>query len=127
METCKLCNGKGSVDDIYICHKCDGEGKTDWVTNAMHKNPPVPRTSIHLVNIRQVLRNTEKIVMESIIKGKFKDAVPKITGYLEIVERHNIIHDWMVQCNEANFYNIDVYIKPTRTVEMVRQTLKDLS
>ena len=33
---CSLCNGEGNYNHSnYVCEKCDGVGKVDWISNAI--------------------------------------------------------------------------------------------
>ena len=121
MEECRLCKGLGSIDKIYTCHKCDGTGKSDWVTNAMHKPEP-PRTALRLINIKQLLKQVEDIVFNGFITESLstRGVVERIKKYLFDAKSNHVIAEWRVVSDETNFHQIDVYVQPTRMVEFVK-------
>jgi len=118
---CHLCNGTGhDKQALYICDKCDGEGKVDWISKAITASKKM--SSLRLLNIKRAF-----ISMENIAMNNFPDVkliYKKIKKYSELLKNNHVIYDYLVIHDKTNNFNFDIYIQPSRTVEQCKLTLR---
>lgn len=121
---CPICNGTGNDERaIWICDKCDGEGKVDWVSQVVTRSIVERMSTLRRVNIRNILNHIKTNIAGEIFPN-IQNMKQQITSYLSTCQQNFAIDDFNVICDETNFHNIDIFIKPTRTTEQVRLTLK---
>lgn len=125
---CSRCEGTGMHDeDKYVCDKCLGEGKLDWVTDIMGR----PRTESVLdsVNVRQIMGYIRKVLNDEVSKDQpvtpiFIDHVSKIMETnLDFLESQRAIYNYDVTTCQKN-QSIGITIQPYRAAEFINMDVK---
>lgn len=112
--TCPICNGTGE-DELYVCEKCDGSGKVDWVSNAITRNKK--RTILERIDVKKVISSIKEIGFSedfaniNIFDKKMKNHLESLQVNKSIVD-YNVRSNWLSKC-------IDVSIKPVQSVEQI--------
>ena len=117
---CSSCKGVGhDKQAIYVCKKCDGSGKVDWVSNVMLRKRRM--TSMSRVNIRRLVLHIQKMVEDSVSNFDFIESTcEKLEDCLESLLTSRTIDDYKITRDQIkNTERIDISIKPTRTVEII--------
>ena len=114
---CKKCNGTGvDENEVYLCHKCDGEGKLDWISNAIEK--PIRMSSLRRVAIKRATCKLKKLAESNF--PNIDRIYSSMWSYLDTLQQHNVVYEFKVERNENVF---EVFIKPSRAVEIVKLNL----
>jgi len=117
---CPLCKGIGHDEQaIYVCKKCDGSRKVDWVSNVMLRKRKM--TSMSRVNIRRLVLHIQKMVEDSVSNFDFIESTcEELEDRLESLFISRTIDDYKITRDRIkNTERIDISIKPTRTVEII--------
>jgi hypothetical protein len=117
---CSSCKGVGhDKDEVYVCKKCDGIGKVDWVSNAMLRKRRM--TSMNRVNIRRLVLHIQKMVEDSVSNfDVIETTYEKLEDRLDSLLTKRAIDDYKITRDQIkNTERIDISIKPTRTVEII--------
>jgi len=118
---CPQCNGSGNdKDNVYVCRKCDGHKKVDWISNVVTRER---RTSaLHNINVRRLILHIQKMIENTFLEtctdmGKYLNGMgDNITECLNFLEKNKAISDHKV---EVGPNRIDVTIIPIRSVERI--------
>lgn len=114
---CSACNGTGE-DGAYICHKCQGEGVTDWITNAMFREKPV--SALDSINVKIMLNNLRKNIEENFLETSTVN-VRRIEEQLGYLKSSRALCDYKVSAIETpNEKCFNITIKPNRSIEMIQ-------
>lgn len=114
---CNKCNATGTDEnDVYLCDKCDGEGKIDWISNATEK--PIRMSSLRRVDIKRATYKLKKLAESNF--PNLDQIYSSMWSYLDTLQQHNVICEFKVERNENVF---EVFIKPSRAIEIVKLNL----
>lgn len=119
---CSTCNGTGK-DGSFICQKCQGEGVTDWITNAMFREKPL--SALDSINVRRMLLYVRK-TLEKTLKENFLETtdvgIQAIESHLDYCKRNRMLYDYKVSehITPSNDLCFDISIKPMRTVDIIQ-------
>ena len=122
---CPKCKGNGTdlEHPQYTCPKCSGTRKVDWVSKAMNIPKKRNRSSLDMVNVRSMINYIKTIFEQFVFEPN--DEITKnqttncINDYLNVLKNKRALYDYKVVCDKSNNYNIDVHIKPSRTMEII--------
>jgi len=118
-DICHICNGTGEdKNGIFVCKKCRGQKKLDWVSKAVQLPPAKNPSALDRLNIRRLMHHIEETVDEYKFEPA-EDVANILKGHLDTLVSRKAIYDYKVTCDESNFNNIDVYVKPVNTIEYV--------
>lgn len=116
---CSACKGTGE-DGVYVCQKCQGEGVTDWVSNAMAKIKK-PLSALQLINVRRLMLHVQKTIEDAITERT--DVTAENVGIiLDHYKSKRILNDYKV--DQISETEIDVVIKPYRALEIIRMNFE---
>lgn len=113
---CPVCNGTGEDNcGIYVCEKCDGEGKLDWVSNAIikDKTPSI----LDRIDVRKAMESIKQIAWSEDFSN-MDIFHKKMNNHLESLQVNKAIVDYNITSNFMNKY-IDINIKPVQSIERV--------
>ena len=119
---CSTCKGTGKDGD-YICQKCQGEGVTDWITNAMFRVKPL--SALDSINVRRMLLYVRKTIENYLKDHLFEPSnipIEPIKSHLDYCKSNRILYDYKISdyITPSNERQINITIKPTKTVEMIQ-------
>lgn len=122
---CPVCKGAGHTKkSIYVCEKCDGIGKVDWVTNAMIRKKK-ERSSLDEINVRRVVMHIKSFVDKLQFEPNDKITADHLRGtmenYLDTMQSRKAIYDYNIIQSPDN--HLTVHIKPNRSIEIVQMDL----
>ncbi len=113
---CPVCKGTGNdTNDIYICGKCDGMGKIDWVSNAIIKSKKM--SILKRIDVRKAISTIKQIAWSedfdniNIFNKKMKE-------HLESLQVNKSITDYEIKSSCINKY-IDINIKLVNTTDNI--------
>lgn len=114
--TCPICKGTGNdTNNIYICRKCDGIGKIDWVSNAIIKNKKM--SILNRIDVRKAISTIKQIAWSEDFDNIYSFN-KKMTKHLESLQVNKAITDYKIK--SSRLYNrIDVNIKPVNTIDNI--------
>jgi len=124
---CPQCDGNGYDNKGFICNKCIGEGKLDWIENIVGKLRNYNSSALDRVNVRRLISYIEKSIsdhisqnyLDSAIDDKAINNIKNDIGYqLDNLKNRRALYDYKVESH--GYKQIDVFINPTRSVEMVK-------
>ncbi len=123
---CPVCNGNGNLkDSVYVCGKCDGSGKVDWVSNAITRNKK--RSSLDRINVRMIVSHLKSLVndlqFEPVDDITMNTLREMMGNYLTTLKDRKAIDDYQISRPFAGGYNFDVSIKLTRSIEVVKMNI----
>jgi RecJ-like exonuclease len=114
---CNKCNATGTDEnDVYLCDKCDGEGKIDWISNAIEK--PIRMSSLRRVDIKRAIYKLKKLAESNF--PNVDQIYSSMWSYLDTLQQHNVVYEFKVDRNENVF---EVFIKPSRAIEIIKLDL----
>jgi len=118
---CPVCKGVGHTKkSIYVCEKCDGTGKVDWIANAMVKKKK-GRSFLDEINIRRLVLHLKSLVtglqFEPNDKITFDTLKGMMESYLDTMKSRKAIYDYNIIQSPTNHLNI--HVKPNRSIEVV--------
>ena len=119
---CSTCKGTGKDRD-YICQKCQGEGVTDWVTNAMFREKPL--SALDSVNVKRMLIYVRKTIEKYLEENIFEPLdipIKPIESHLDYCKSNRILYDYKISdyISPPNNRHINITIKPMKSVEMIQ-------
>lgn len=122
---CPICNGRGHTNkNIYVCGKCDGSGKVDWVSNAVTRKKK--RSSLDELNVRRVVMHIESIVNNLQFEPNDKITSNALKGmmghYLDTMQSRKAIEEYNIIQSPDN--HLSVHIKPNRSIGIVNMNIK---
>lgn len=133
METykCATCNGEGRIiehksleyDDDYKysdCPKCLGKGEINWLENVFGVEQG-PKSVLDRLNVRRLILHLQKS-LEGIFQ--YQDITTGTEAshlYLQNLQSKQAFQDYFIDEQKDGIY---VYVKPNRTVELVRIDVK---
>lgn len=121
---CPVCKGTGQFEQsIYVCEKCDGSGKVDWITNAVTRKKK--RSSLDELNVRRIVMHIKSIVNDLQFEPNDKITANALKGmmehYLDTMQDRRAIEEYRIIQSPDNHLN--VHIKPNRSLEIVQMDL----
>ena len=124
---CPICNGNGQFkDSIYVCEKCDGSGKVDWVSNAITRKKEL--TILDSINVRKAVAHLKSLVNNLQFEPADNLTIDTLKGmmgnYLTALKDKKAIDDYQITKAFAGGYNFDVLIKPSRSIDVVTMNIK---
>jgi hypothetical protein len=124
---CPICNGTGNdKENVFVCEKCDGNGKVDWVSNVISQNKEI--TSLDRINVRRLIIHLKSLISDVQYKPANNltlDTLKVMMGnYLTALKDRKAIDDYEITKAFAGGYNFDVLIKPSRSIEVVTMNIK---
>ena len=115
--TCPLCNGTGEdkYNVLYVCRKCNGDGKIDWVTNVIikDKSPSI----LERIDVRKAIESIKQMAWSEDF-ANMDIFHKKMNDHLEFLQVNKAIVDYNVTSNFINRY-VDISIKPVQSVEHI--------
>jgi len=111
---CPLCKGSGVNPEYegYICCKCNGNGKVDWVTNATNRK--IQFSSLSMAQL--LIKNTRKKLNNNMFNNR-GDVAEYIDSYLEELRTNQLVSNYSVNCVDKE--NILITMQPTKTLEKI--------
>lgn len=92
---CPICKGTGNdINDIYICGKCEGFGKIDWVSNAVIKNKKM--SILKRIDVRKAISTIKQIAWSEDFDNIYSFN-KKMTKHLESLHVNNAIVDYKIK------------------------------
>jgi RecJ-like exonuclease len=74
---CPVCKGAGYTEkNTYVCEKCDGIGKVDWVANAMTRE----KKDLDKLNVRRIFIHLNSIVNNSCFASLDDNTINTLKG-----------------------------------------------
>jgi len=109
---CPVCKGTThDTNDIYICGKCDGIGKIDWISNAVIKSKK--RSILERIDVREFISSIKQIACSEDFNNIYIFN-KKMKEHLESLQVNKVIIDYEVKSSCINKY-ININIKPVNT------------
>jgi len=125
---CPQCDGNGYDNKGSICNKCIGEGKLDWIENIVGKLRDYNLLDrLNSVNVKRLTSYIEKSIsdhisqnyLDNVIDDKTINNIKNSIGYqLDNHKNRGVFYDYKVESHGHK--QIDVYIKPNKSVETVK-------
>jgi RecJ-like exonuclease len=113
---CPICKGTGNdINDIYICRKCDGIGKIDWISNAVIGNKKL--SILNRIDVRKAISTIKQIAWSEdfdnidIFNKKMKEHLESLQVSKAIVD-YKVKSSWLNKC-------VDINIKPVNTTDNI--------
>lgn len=127
---CPVCKGAGYTEkNIYVCEKCDGSGKVDWVANAMVRKKE-ERSTLDELNIRRIFIHLRSLIdnlkFEPLDDTTINNLRETMEHYLSSLESRKAIYDYQVSealPSSQGRKCFDINVKTTRSVEMVQMNV----
>ena len=124
---CPICNGTGNdKENVFVCEKCDGSGKVDWVSNVISQKKEM--TSLERINVRRLITHLKSIVNDLRYEPVDNLTIYTLKGmmddHLTMLKDRKAIDDYQITKAFAGGYDFDVLIKPTRSIEVVTMNVK---
>ncbi len=117
---CPLCDGTGEdKHSIYICNKCNGEGKIDWVTNVVIKDKSL--SILERIDVRKVIKSIKQMAWSEDFTN-MDIFYKKMNNHLESLQVNKAIIDYNIASNFMNKY-IDISITPVQSIEYITLSL----
>lgn len=118
---CSNCNGTGE-DESYVCQKCQGEGVTDWITNAMFREKPF--SCLDSINVKRMVIYVRKAI-EKILKNnlfELNESNEMVNEQLNCLKSSRVLYDYKVSdyMVSANERHINISIKPNKAIEIIQ-------
>lgn len=126
---CPKCNGTGKdAHEIYICDKCLGQKKIDWISLAMtskKKNYSI----LDRLNIRRMLHHIhkeitciEKYDFRLCSEDKTDSMKNMLDASLSTFQSKGEIHEYNIQQNCSG--DVNVFIKLKRSIDIIKIDIK---
>jgi RecJ-like exonuclease len=124
---CPICKGTGNdKENVFVCEKCDGSGKVDWVSNVITQNKEI--TSLDRINVRRLIIHLKSLVNKiqfEPVNNLSMDVLKEMMGnYLTALKDKKVIDDYEITKAFAEGYNFDVLIKPNRSIDVVTMNIR---
>jgi len=123
---CPICNGRGHTNkNIYVCKKCDGSGKVDWVSNVVtHKRE---RTALHRLNVRRLVMHLQSLVdnfrFEPLDDLTLSTLEASLRNYISMLHSRKVITNYQITKNPNNM-SIDLAITPQTSIRTININYK---
>jgi RecJ-like exonuclease len=113
---CPICKGIGNdINDIYICGKCDGIGKIDWISNAVIKNKKM--SILERLDVRKTISTIKQVAWSEDFNSIYSFN-KKMTKHLESLQVNKAIVSYKIKSSWLNKH-INVKIKPVNTTDNI--------
>jgi len=114
---CPLCKGSGvHKDGIYVCDKCNGTKKVDWISNAITSKK---RLSVsRRIEIQQIILHIRRIVENNLFET-YTTIYEMIEYCLHTCKGQRLIYDYKIEVNKDKYKEFDIFIKPSLLVEII--------
>jgi predicted PP-loop superfamily ATPase len=124
---CPICKGTGNEkENVFVCEKCDGSGKVDWVSNVISQNRET--TSLDRINVRRLIIHLKSLIRDMQYEpdnNLTMDTLKEMMGnYLTTLKDKKAIDDYEITKAFAGGYDFDVLIKPSRSIDVVTMNIK---
>jgi len=122
---CPVCQGNGHLEQsMYVCEKCDGSGKVDWVSNVVTRYKK--RTSLYRINVRRIVAHLQSLVKGVNFEPNNKTTMDTLKGMmkhtLSTLKDRIAIDDYDISqsFSDSGQRSFDISIKPIRSVEIIK-------
>ena len=123
---CPICNGRGHTNkNIYVCEKCDGSGKVDWVSNVVtHKRK---QTDLNRLSVRRLVIHLQSLVnqfkFEPLDDLTLNALEGSLKNYISMLYSRKAINNYKITKNPNNM-SIDLTITPQTSKETININYK---
>lgn len=118
---CPICNGRGHTNkNIYVCEKCDGSGKVDWISNVVTYKRE--QTSLNRINVRRLVMHLQSLVnrfkFEPLDDLTLNTLGASLKNYMSLLYSRKVINNYKITKNPNNM-SIDLTITPQTGIETI--------
>ena len=112
---CPVCKGSGiDKEGIYVCNKCDGTKKVDWISNVTTSKK---RLSVYRrIDIQRLILHIRRIVENNILETYF-NIYEMIENCLDTCKSQRLIYDYKIEAKKVKEF--DIFIKPSVSIETI--------